>query len=206
MVLVLAGCSSVPSEPDAQPDKSEQAQQGEQGKDGEKAKKDEKPKGPRPIPDAVKSQFAAGLEALRNKEYSKADLLFEEITLAHPQYAGPWVNRGIIAVEREQFKDADTHFDQAIKANPSNPDAYIQWAFALRNQGRFGEAADVYAKGLAAAPTAAMYLNAGVLQDLYMHNKQDALALFEQYQSMQSEPDKTVAGWIADLKRQVADQ
>ena len=63
-----------------------------------------------------------------------------------------------------------------------------------------------YRQSLAADPS---YLpairNLAILLDLYLGRLQEALPLYEQYQSMLDKPDSQVKDWIFDLKRRLED-
>ncbi len=47
------------------------------------------------------------------------------------------------------------------------------------------------------------HLNLGILYDLYRGEKKAALQHFSRYQELQLSDDRVVAGWIADLERQL---
>ena len=47
------------------------------------------------------------------------------------------------------------------------------------------------------------YLNLGILYELYLGRLPEALAAYRQYQSLSSEPNRKVVGWVVDLERRL---
>jgi len=91
-----------------------------------------------------------------------------------------------------------------VLANPGNCAARTELGVLLRQRGEFDAAEDHYLACLEYRPEyQAAYLNLGILYDLYLGRLDDALAAYRQYQSLASEPDNRVNGWVVDLERRV---
>lgn len=75
-------------------------------------------------------------------------------------------------------------------------------AITLRGEGNFAGAAQRYEKALALADDDAVtHRNYGILFELYLGQPARALAHYERYAELTAGVDRTVAGWIAQLKR-----
>ncbi|MGI9294573.1 MAG: tetratricopeptide repeat protein, partial [Pseudomonadales bacterium] len=77
-------------------------------------------------------------------------------------------------------------------------------ALLHREQGEFKQAEKTFLQAIKIWPGyASIQLNLGILYELYMGEMQSALEHYQNYQQLQSEPDKTIAGWIIDLQRRI---
>lgn len=92
-----------------------------------------------------------------------------------------------------------------MAVNQHNYFAHNRLALVFRELGEFEQAEQHYQYAIASWPAYDnSYLNLGILYDLYMGKKQQALPNYELYQALQDKPVRQVRGWIADLKRQLA--
>ena len=143
-----------------------------------------------------------------------------------PFYPGPILNLGISAwwlgesdkaiAYMEQVLGLESVLDDALAANTisqaerddiaENLEIYTLSALnylglVSREQGNFTKAEKCYRDALAIDdddPTALR--NLAILLDLYLGKVEEALPLYEQYQSLLDEPDPQVKDWIFDLK------
>lgn len=147
-------------------------------------------------------EYARALAAIRAGELQKALIMMQSLSARYPQLSGPLVNQGRIWLAREEFGEAEDALRRALDVNPRNPYAHNLLGRVLREQGRFDEARDHYQRALELDPKyARAHFNLGVLAELYLQDLQLALRHFRAYQSLQRQPDATVANWIADLER-----
>ena len=58
------------------------------------------------------------------------------------------VKSGKIHLDKENYNDALSFFDQALSLEPGNPDLWNLKGMALRSLGRYDEALDCYNKSL----------------------------------------------------------
>ena len=148
--------------------------------------------------------FEGALEAIREGRVQTAEVLLQEITAEQPELAGPWVNLGRVYVSLERFEDARLAFRNAIKANPRSCHAYNQLGVLSRQFGDFQGAEELYQACLKQVPGFKdAYLNLGILYELYLGRLPEALAAYRQYQSLSSEPNRKVVGWVMDLERRL---
>lgn len=156
------------------------------------------------VPGKAQAAFVQALAAMREQQWQKSEVLFQELTVEYPKLSGPWLNLGIIYRETSRPEQAAEAFGQAITVNADNLDAYNQLAVVKREQGKFTEAETLYLKALDVWPYhAESHRNIGILYDLYLGQFDKALFHFENYQTLQDEPDTQIAGWIIDLKRRL---
>ena len=148
--------------------------------------------------------YAAALKSIKSGNLDQALTQLQAISAEYPQLSGPLVNQGKIYIAKEDYKQAQAALEQALKANAQNPYAHNLLGLTLRQQGQFEQARQHYETALQLDPMyARAHFNLGVLAELYMQDFNLALSHFQAYQSLQKEPDQTVANWIADLERRV---
>ncbi len=154
--------------------------------------------------EAAKQQFQRGVVAMQNSNWAAAETEFSNLSENYPKLSGPLLNLGIIARQKGDLESAKGHFSHAIEVNPSNQEAYNQLALLHRKQGEFKQAEETFLQAIKVWPGYAnVQLNLGILYELYMGEMESALEHYQNYQQLQSEPDKKVAGWIIDLQRRI---
>ncbi len=158
-----------------------------------------------PLRAGSQALFDRALQLLQDGKLEAAQVLFEELAQSQPELAGPWVNLGHIALAKQDNEQASHSFELALKANPASCDALTALGVMARKQGEFSQAQQYYQRCLQADPTYAnAYLNLGILYELYMGRLPEALAAYNDYQSMLPDPNQQVSGWVMDLERRVA--
>ncbi len=159
------------------------------------------------VPATAQRLFQQAILAQKAKNYTKAEVLLQELTASYPQLSGPFLNLGLLYMATDKPEQAQEAFTHAIQANATNLAAYNQLGILARQQGQFERAEDYYLKALAVWPEHAQsHRNLGILYELYMGKLEPALSHYEQYQALLPEDDPQVLGWIADLKRRIASE
>lgn len=172
--------------------------------------------------DLINSDRPENLDALALEQYEllleEQAFPFEEKAIAiHESNArrswdgvyDEWVQESFSALARLLPARYAKQEDSAIAAEgvaalsyPSEVDELNQQAIALRKDGRFEAAQQVYLQSLALwEPHPATHRNLGILYDLYRGQQDRALQHFNRYQALTEGADRVVAGWIADLER-----
>ncbi|MGE3599981.1 MAG: tetratricopeptide repeat protein [Dehalococcoidia bacterium] len=101
-----------------------------------------------------------------------------------------------------EWAEAVRLFDEASKTSPV-PDAAILEGLGIaeRHLGHFAAAERAYSDALAIEPARpTTLLNLGVLLDLYLERPAEAMAVYERYQALRTEPDPKVAQWIKEVR------
>lgn len=157
----------------------------------------------RRVSSEARQRFEAANAAMAVEDWATARADLQWLIENHPKLSGPYLNLALLHSANDEIDGAETFFKQAIEVNPSNLDAYNQYAIFLREQGRFDDAEHVYLQALSVwsdhAPT---HRNLGVLYDLYRGDPEKALQHYHRYQELTGNEDRTVAGWILVLERQ----
>jgi len=149
--------------------------------------------------------YDRALGFMQSGQLESAEVLLLEVSESQPELAGPWVNLGLLEAQRGNHDAASDAFTMALQANPKNCTALTSFGVHKRRQGDFTGAESLYLRCLKANPGYAdAYLNLGVLYELYLGRFSEALAAYNDYQVMVSQPDQRVAGWVIDLERRVA--
>lgn len=160
-----------------------------------------------PVPEIkgdIASEFEMATVMLQDGQYTDAEVLLLDITSSQPELAGPWINLGQVYVAQGQPEEARRAFEAAVRANPYNCTAYNELGLLARVNGDFEAAEAHYLDCLERVPgNDAAHLNLGILYELYLGRLTDALINYRQYQSLQSQPDRRVKGWVMDLERRL---
>lgn len=150
----------------------------------------------------AESLYAEAVSAISNGDWDRAELILQEMSIDYPELSGPWVSLGIVYRDTDRPEQAIEAMSHAVKINKHNVAAWNLLAYTHRTQGNFKEAEQAYQKAIKAWPESAeSHLNLAILYDMYMGRFAEAATHYERYQSLQDEPDRKVAGWLADLKR-----
>jgi tetratricopeptide (TPR) repeat protein len=157
---------------------------------------------PAPSPEPAQLAYDRALAALRSQDWLRAEGELQQLAREYPAYPGPHVNLAILYLQQDRRDDARAALDRALAADPGNPAANNQLGIWLRGEGKFEDAERAYRRALESAPNYALaHYNLAVLLDVYLRRGAEAIEHYEAYQSSRGEPDKTVAGWIIDLRR-----
>ncbi len=157
------------------------------------------------VPVDASSRFEHSKLAIEQGEWLDAKGQLHSLVKDYPELSGPCLNLALVYRHLDDSEQADFWFKQSIDRNSNNLLAYNQYGIFLREQGRFEQAESIYLQALAIwEPHADTHRNIGILYDLYLGNKKNALRHFYRYQALQDFKDKIVAGWIVDLERQLS--
>lgn len=185
VVVLLSGCAGTAKLPEQAPEKAIEAS--------------------RTLDPVAQQGFQEALEALGKGRTEAAIRAFQQLTLSHPQYRGPWINLGIALRAKGEHEAAMALFSDITRQHPDWGTAFHELAILQREAGQFSEAKQSYEAAIAAQPDFALaHRNLGLLCDLYLHDINCALSKYEKYQTLLGSEDKEVALWIVDLKRQIA--
>jgi tetratricopeptide (TPR) repeat protein len=214
LVIALSGCSSLQVEPIAQSQLSEEAPSVEMDPvAAEVARLKALPnlylQSKTQVSGDLLASFNNALLLKQEGKLEQAEKAFLHITEQAPSHSGPWLQLADISLlkqgeSQQALTEAAALYQQAIKLNPHNVSAHNKLATVFRKQGDFDQALQHYQQALDNWPGfAEVYLNRGILFELYLGDKAQALQQYELYQAFQTEPDRQVQGWIIDLTRQL---
>lgn len=128
----------------------------------------------------------------------------EQLTIANPKLSVIQVYLGDMVLEKGSTNLAKHYYKQAIAINADNYFALNRLAKLYRKEGEFVLAETSYRLALASWQNfAPAHLNLGILLDLYMGEKAEALTHYKKYQTLTNSKSRQVNGWIADISRQL---
>jgi tetratricopeptide (TPR) repeat protein len=137
---------------------------------------------------------------MTNKEWKKAELLFDQVLVSQPQLSGAYVNKALIAFHQKDVNHANKQLDQALAANPLNPYAYEIKGRLARLSGHFDQAEKNYLKALEIWPEyPEAQVNLAILFELYRGRLLDAHKYYSSYLAQQAD-DQQVQRWLAGVE------
>lgn len=158
----------------------------------------------RVVPSEVQADFAEAVALKRAGETLAAETEFLKLNEDHPDLPGPLANLGIIAMEQGDNEQAEAYFQKAVAAEPSHLHSLNYLGVLARQRGDFKAAEGFYRAALAVDPDFQPAIrNLAILLDLYRGELSEALALYQQYQELQTEPDPRLKDWIFDLENRM---
>ncbi len=107
---------------------------------------------------------------------------------------------GIVQRQRGKLEEALKEFQTAVDLDPANDWAAANLGLALRRQGTYPKAAEVYEAASAVNPKAQLvHYQAGVLYEIYLADKVKAIQHYIAYLNAGGERQEEVNGWITTL-------
>lgn len=139
--------------------------------------------------------------AFDKKKFDVAEVSLRKIIADDSKLSGPWVMLGDIASKQEDYVTAKSHYQEAIRINKDNVNAYLRLALAQRELGEFLPAQNTYADALSVWPDfPEAHLNLAILYDIYLNHPIRAQAHLEAYQFLTNENDEKVAKWLEEVQ------
>ncbi|HEC20563.1 MAG TPA: tetratricopeptide repeat protein [Gammaproteobacteria bacterium] len=152
----------------------------------------------------IAAAYQAALDAMRAGKTAQAEKALRQLSEQYPNYSGPQTNLGILYFHQNKLDKAKASFLAALEINPDNVVSLNHLGIISRNEGDFQQAKKYYEKALKIDPKYAYaHLNYGILLELYMGKRKEALAHYKRYQALTPKEDVEVKKWIVDLGRRV---
>jgi Flp pilus assembly protein TadD len=152
----------------------------------------------------VEVNFQDAANAIRQKNWTRAESVLAVLAEKNPQLSGVHVNLGIVYKAKGDNEKAAAEFNRAITANNKNVEAYNHLAVLKREAGDFAAAESLYQKALTIWPFYPEgHKNIAILYDLYLGKPEQALPHYLAYQQLLPTPDKQLDSWIAELQRRL---
>jgi tetratricopeptide (TPR) repeat protein len=145
--------------------------------------------------------YQSGLEAVRDFDDAKADIIFSQFIESYPNQAGAYVNLACIRYRQQRFDESMELIDRAIRLNERIPQAFNLQAQLRIRKHQFMLAEQDYLKAieLDTEYTNALY-NLALLYDIYFQDIARAIPYYESYLGLLKEPDEATRDWVNQLK------
>lgn len=157
---------------------------------------------PEPATEEAVTRFTPAFEHMRNREFDDAEALLLELRSQSPDDAVVYTNLGIVYAHTKRLDESVAALSRAIELSPTNAIAWNELGITHRRAGRFVEAEQAYLKAIELKPDYAFaHYNLGVLLDLYLQRREQALVHYEEYLALDNPEDKKVQAWVKDLQR-----
>jgi tetratricopeptide (TPR) repeat protein len=97
----------------------------------------------------VRNLMALAKEHYAKGELAQAEIYLSQVAREHRQFADLHNMLGVIAHGQGRFPDAESHFEEALKINPSYTEAALNLAVTYNDLGKYRQAKEVYAQAMA---------------------------------------------------------
>lgn len=156
----------------------------------------------------IQLQFDDAKRLIDKKQWQLAKDILVAITIAAPTLSGPWLMLGDVSIANNEQEHAIGHYRQAIYVNEYNYVSRNRLGALLRQSGDFKGAQEQYEQAINAWPAYTLARrNLGILLDLYVDKKQQALTQYQIVSALNAlnneKEDRQLKGWISDLSRRV---
>lgn len=139
--------------------------------------------------------------AMKVGDRKKAERVLQELMDSDKTISGPYVMSGDIARKAGELDQAYVFYEEALRINPKNVNAYLRIALIERERGNYLKAQNWLAKSLAIWPDfPEAHLNLGVLYDLYINHPINGQKHLEAYHYLTNFKNKEVDQWITELQ------
>ncbi len=157
-----------------------------------------------PVTDQNLIDYESAIEQLKTGKFEKATMALEQLSIKTPEMEYLFTNLGLAYFRQKNYRQAEAAFERAISQNKSDAVAYNHLGILTRMKGEFNNARLNYETAINIDHEyAPAYLNLGILFDIYLQDLKQALSQYEKFQALTDNEDKTVAGWIVDIKRRL---
>ena len=149
-------------------------------------------------------EFRTAVTSMEEGNVEEATERFEQLAKQHPGHTGPLANLGILALGAGNPDLASKYFSAVLDLDPSHTVALNHLGVLARTAGEFEQAERFYRRALEADPAyLPAMLNLAFLLDIYLGRPDEALSLYEQYQTLASDPNPRLQDWIFDAKNRI---
>ncbi|MEO0574589.1 MAG: tetratricopeptide repeat protein [Pseudomonadota bacterium] len=156
------------------------------------------------VPADVQAQYNNAQTLISVEDYDGASQILEPFVLQNPQYPAAATTLAIAWRKLGRSDDALAMLETMLVTHDAFAPGWNEVGILHREAGRFEQAESAYMKAVTVKPDYALaHLNLGILLDLYLARHQQALEHYERYQALQSDEDKMVKRWIADISRRI---
>lgn len=194
LLLLATGCSSTP-EPVPQPEKEPVVVE---AASAEEVVVEEEPV------DFNQQFYEEAVAELKAGETELALELLVQVSNDAPDKPRVFTNLGLAYYKLQQPDLAEQAFKQAVSRDDRDAVAHNHLGVLQRQKGQFESARDHYQRAIKInSDYASAHLNLGILFDIYLQDLKLALRQYQKYQTLVSEEDTTVKGWIVDIQRRL---
>jgi tetratricopeptide (TPR) repeat protein len=154
----------------------------------------------------IERDFKNAIILMQQDNNAQAVTVLKSVIEREKRLTAPFVNIAIAYNKLGDTKAAEENLIKALKLDIGHPVANNELGLLYRKTGKFNAARTAYQNAIKQHPDyLAAKRNLGVLCDLYIHDFECALEQFENYLDLKPD-DKTVATWVADVKRRLGKQ
>ena len=104
------------------------------------------------VPDRAKRKYAKGDRALKARNFSAAERLFEQSVKEYPCYAQAQLGLATVLIAKKQSSQAEAALRKSIQCSPAFLDAYVELSQLFNAEKRFGDSLELLQPAIVRSP------------------------------------------------------
>ncbi len=146
-------------------------------------------------------RYQESLRLLQAKDYSSAESILLELSEVQPNFAGSWLNLGLIKLMTKQPTQAKTFVEKALTLTPEHSQALNLMGLIATHDRDIKLAERYYLKAIEhSAQYANAHYNLALLYDVYLQNIRKAVKYYQGYLEYAQIEDKQTQDWVEHLQ------
>ncbi len=159
------------------------------------------------LPNSEQAQrYEKAIKYLQAKDYPSATTILTELSQQRPNFAGSWVNLGLIKLMTKEPVEAKNLVARALTLVPKHPQALNLMGLIATHDRDIKLAEGYYLKAIESSKQYAnAHYNLAMLYDIYLQDIRSAVKHYQKYLQYVQIEDKQTQGWVEHLQASLND-
>lgn len=146
-------------------------------------------------------RYEKAVKHLQTKEYNAAESILTELSEQRPNFAGSWVNLGLIKLMTKKPTEAKAYVERALALIPKHPQALNLMGLIATHDRDIKLAEQYYLKAIENSKQYAnAHYNLALLYDVYLQDIRSAVEHYQNYLRYTQVEDQQTQSWVEHLQ------